>query len=181
MNIEDLSDCFVTNEQHLAKLNKIEAVLAKRWGLDGYIEEIDYHGTIQEHIIYVMDKWHHDEDDVVKNWNGDFSWYIFECRDYNIKKYIELTTFINLVNYSEETAGKSCIDIKNNHYLKILNSGKLNVIPALLKYINFNWIVFRLLSVISDNDMSDFPEEYAGYIDKVKEYWLNWGKNKGYL
>ena len=181
MNIEDLSDCYVTFEQHLAKLEEIENILAKRWSLDGYIEDINYHGTIREHIIYVMDKGHHDEDDVVKEWNQHFSWYMTECKYEFLEKYIELHVFVNLVNYAEQSSVLSYVNKTNIHYLNILNSGKLNVIPALLKYIGFAWVVFILLHDISGNDMSDFPQEHAGMLDEVTEYWLNWGKKQGYI
>lgn len=178
MNIEDLSGCIRTYEQQLAILENLEIKIAEKWGIDSHISDINYDGTIRESIIFYQDV--HEECELVRDYHAEFSSYFHYLKDDFSVKHLELDTFINLCNYCHTTGGLSYTNKSNTYYQKILNCGKNNVIPALIKYINFGWVVFSLLHDISNNDLSDFPKEHAGYLDKVKEYWLNWAKVKGY-
>ncbi len=172
VNVEDITKCMVTYDQTLAKLEEIEAKLAKRWNLTGYIEDLDYHGTIRENLIYILDD--KEEDELVQDWNQQFSSYYHWLKDDYQDKYIELFIFMELCHYKIETFGLSFIKRANSHYQNILHCGKFNPIIPLIKYLNFGWVVFSLLSDIVNNDWLDFPREHAGKFDKVKEYWLNW-------
>jgi len=178
MNLEDLADCIVTDEQSLLQLEQLEAKIATKFNIDGYIEEINYHGTIRENLIFILAD--QDEDELVDDWHQQFDWYLYYIEENLPSEYLNLHIFIQLCNYHHDCKYKSLVDTKNTHYQSILQCGENNVIIPLIKYIDFGWVVFRLLADISNNDMSDFPIEHSGKFDKVKKYWLNWAKDKGY-
>lgn len=180
MNIEELEDCIITFDQCLAELEKIEAKLAIYFDIDGYIEDIDYHGTIRENLIYILHN--KEETELVKDWQENFSSYYSFLQDDFPEKYIELKVFMALCSYKHDCGGKSVVDKNNFYYKHILNRGRWNIIIPLLKYISFNWVVFSLISDISNKNIwLDFPQKYAGMLDKVEEYFLNWGKKEGYI
>jgi hypothetical protein len=192
MNMDDLTDCMVTFEDVCKKLEKIEAKLAIRENYTGTIEDGTIPITVREYLIYLdinneLEKSGHDE--LVMDWNQTLSSYLndLEYDSKNIpelyKKFVEYQVFNNMCHYNSETAGLSFPKINNEWYIKVLNMGE-EAIPALLKYIDhFHWWAFSLLFDITKNcniDVPKLPEDHRGYYDKVKEHWLNWGKDKGY-
>ena len=183
LTFQDLIDagCMKTYEQSLAELEELEAKIAKNLNITGYIEDLDYHGTIRESILYKLCVYEPNEDELIRDWNQQFSWYYHTCKEEFEGEYIKLRTLMELCHYTRDCSVFSFIKTQNEHYQKIINSGKFDVIPVLLNYIGFGWVVFCLLSDISNNNMVGFNDEYAGMYDKVKEYWLNWGKEKGYI
>jgi len=67
----------------------------------------------------------------------------------------------------------------NDTYLKIISMGE-PVIPLVLQDLQERggyW--YRALRILSDED--PVPPEGRGEVPKMKEAWLNWGRDKGYI
>lgn len=89
----------------------------------------------------------------------------------------------HLEAYEDKTGGLSFTKRNNIDYLAILALGQY-AIPTLIDNIDFGWVVYSLLFEITKNNNIKtpvFPIEYSGKFDKVRNYWLNWGKDNGYM
>jgi hypothetical protein len=90
--------------------------------------------------------------------------------------------FISLANrWHEETDYLSSPSriTDNDTYLKIISMGE-SVIPLILQDMQEhggNW--YRALRILSDED--PVSPETRGDIPKMKEAWLRWGRDKGYI
>lgn len=190
MEIEDLSDCMDTFEKSLQRLEDIENKLAVLLGgFNGTIPGLDSKGTLREWLIWLdcTEQLHEDGwegADLVRDWQQSFSWHILYLKDDYPEKYTEWLVYMNLCHYDRKGRYMSFTVVENEYYQEILKLGK-NAIPYLLKYIDcFGWAVFSLLNQITEKEcilLPIFPTEYSGIYDKVKGYYLAWGKNMRYI
>ena len=93
-----------------------------------------------------------------------------------------VTSFAELANrWHDETdhlSSPSSIT-ESDTYLKIISMGEV-VIPLILQDLQErggNW--YRALRILSDAD--PVPAEVRGEVPKMKEAWLSWGLDKGYI
>jgi len=90
--------------------------------------------------------------------------------------------FIALANHWHEETDylSSPLDITDNdNYLKIISMGEA-VLPLILQDLQErggNW--YRALRILSDED--PVSPEVRGEVPKMKEAWLRWGREKGYI
>lgn len=190
MKIEDLSDCMDTFEKSLQRLEEVENKLAVLLGgFTGIIPGLDTKGTLREWIIWLdcTEQLHEDGwegADLVRDWQQDLSSYIHYLKDDHPEKYTEWLVYMNLCHYDKKGRYMSFPQVKSEFYQKIVKLGK-DAIPSLLKYSDsFGWVTFSLLNQITKNEcilLPIFPKEYSGIYDKVKGYYLAWGKNMGYI
>ena len=97
----------------------------------------------------------------------------------NVEMEVQFYTLAN--QWREETGHLSSVTQMANHsaYRKIIGMGEA-VIPLLLnELVEYpdHWFM-ALQSISGDNPV---PEEYAGRFLKMSEYWLEWGREKGYI
>ena len=83
--------------------------------------------------------------------------------------------------WRKETSLSSSITQDHAHpaYLKILVMGK-SALPLILKELRDrggNW--FLALRLIADHD--PVPEAHSGIVKKMREDWIAWGRQHGYL
>ena len=90
--------------------------------------------------------------------------------------------FVELANrwHDETDYLSSPSSITNNDtYLKIISMGE-PVIPLILQDLQERggyW--YRALRILSDEDPA--PPESRGEVPKMKEAWLRWGRDRGYI
>ena len=101
-------------------------------------------------------------------------------------------------DYCADTSSLSFIKYNHPAYQELLQAGE-EIVPWLLQrlqdtighdsgqsfdYTNSPWLSIVLLANIMRNahpnsgGLHDMPKEYAGYLDKVREYTLVWGRRR---
>ena len=98
-----------------------------------------------------------------------------------IRQSVEERFRVLVDQWRKDTALSSSVTNDHAHpaYLKILVMGK-PALPLILKELRENggnW--FLALRLIADHD--PVPEAHAGMVKKMREDWIAWGRQRGYL